>query len=106
MSAVCKTIKTKALQGIFTGGTEKIKDGTKLANKEQVIKRCSIMAVLEFGVSSLCTDGSLAALLGSSPASTSVFIMLGLIEARLSLNKHNQQNGHKIKMMIPSYGTV
>ena len=62
--------------------------------------------VLEFGTEVVCAaDGSLAALLGASPgASTSVSIMLGLIERCFPEKITSTEWQTKLKTMIPSYG--
>lgn len=62
--------------------------------------------VLEFGTEVVCAaDGSLGALLGASPgASTSVSIMLGLIERCFPEKVTSADWQTKLKTMIPSYG--
>ena len=62
--------------------------------------------VLEFGTEVVhADDGSIAALLGASPgASTSVSIMLGLIEACFATRVKTPEWQAKLKEMIPSYG--
>ena len=62
--------------------------------------------ILEFGTEVVtAADGSLAALLGASPgASTSVSIMLGLIQRCFPLQMQSADWQAKVKQMIPSYG--
>ncbi|PQJ11131.1 malate:quinone oxidoreductase [Flavipsychrobacter stenotrophus] len=62
--------------------------------------------VLEFGTEVVCAaDGSIAALLGASPgASTSVSIMLGLLETCFKEKMNSTEWTAKMKTMIPSYG--
>jgi malate dehydrogenase (quinone) len=62
--------------------------------------------ILEFGTEVVhAEDGSIAALLGASPgASTSVPIMLGLIEACFADRVKTPEWQSKLKEMIPSYG--
>ena len=62
--------------------------------------------VLEFGTEVVCAgDGSIAALLGASPgASTSVSIMLRLIEECFKEQVAGAEWQEKLKTMIPSYG--
>ena len=63
--------------------------------------------VLEFGTEVVCAaDGSIAALLGASPgASTSVSIMLGLLETCFKEKMSSTEWMAKLKTMIPSYGS-
>lgn len=73
----------------------------------QVIKRDYDQGgILEFGTEVVSAqDGSLAALLGASPgASTSVSIMLGLIEKCFPQKIKSDAWQDKLKKMIPSYG--
>lgn len=73
----------------------------------QVIKRDYDQGgILEFGTEVVSSkDGSLAALLGASPgASTSVSIMLGLIEKCFPGKVKSETWQAKLKKMIPSYG--
>jgi malate dehydrogenase (quinone) len=62
--------------------------------------------VLEFGTEMVtAADGSIAALLGASPgASTSVPIMVQLIERCFKTQAQTTQWQEKLKSMIPSYG--
>jgi len=62
--------------------------------------------VLEFGTETVtAADGSLAALLGASPgASTSVSIMLNVIQKCFSDNMASPDWQQKAKQMIPSFG--
>ena len=62
--------------------------------------------VLEFGTEVVhADDGSIAALLGASPgASTSVSIILSLIEACFAAKVKTPEWQSKLKEMIPSYG--
>jgi malate dehydrogenase (quinone) len=62
--------------------------------------------VLEFGTEVVCAaDGSIAALLGASPgASTSVSIMLELLNTCFKEKMHSEEWLKKLKIMIPSYG--
>jgi len=73
----------------------------------QVIKKdAKEIGVLEFGTEVVsAVDGSLAALLGASPgASTSVSIMLGLLEKCFKQKIATPGWQEKLKEMIPSYG--
>ena len=62
--------------------------------------------MLEFGTEVVSAgDGSIAALLGASPgASTSVSIMLGLINTCFKQQTASKEWQEKLKQMIPSYG--
>ena len=62
--------------------------------------------VLEFGTEMVtAADGSIAALLGASPgASTSVPIMIQLIERCFKAQAKTPEWQEKLKKMIPSYG--
>ncbi len=73
----------------------------------QVIKKDAREGgLLEFGTEVVCAeDGSIAALLGASPgASTSVSIMLGLINTCFKEHVISKEWNEKLKRMIPSYG--
>ena len=73
----------------------------------QVIKKDEKeIGILEFGTEVVsASDGSLAALLGASPgASTSVSIMLGLVEKCFKQRVATPEWQAKLKEMIPSYG--
>ena len=73
----------------------------------QIIKRdMNGQGVLQFGTEIVASDdGSLAALLGASPgASTSVQIMLDLLEKCFPSDMETQEWQDLIKEMIPSYG--
>ena len=74
----------------------------------QVIKKDEAEGgVLEFGTEVVtAADGSLAALLGASPgASTSVAIMIGLIERCFPRQVNSLEWQAKLKEMIPGYGS-
>ena len=99
--------KLKALQEYLPEAQIKDRELEIARQRVQVIKKdAEHGGVLEFGTEVVCAaDGSLAALLGSSPgASTSVFIMLGLIERGFPQQMQSAEWQTKIKMMIPSYG--
>jgi malate dehydrogenase (quinone) len=73
----------------------------------QVIKKDAKRGgVLEFGTEVVtAADGSIAALLGASPgASTSVPIMIQLIERCFKAHAKTPEWQSKLKEMIPSYG--
>lgn len=73
----------------------------------QVIKKDpKLGGVLEFGTEVVtAADGSIAALLGASPgASTSVSIMLQLVERCFKAQAQSSDWQAKLKQMIPSYG--
>jgi malate dehydrogenase (quinone) len=73
----------------------------------QIIKRDHAgNGVLQFGTEIVASqDGSLAALLGASPgASTSVQVMLDLLEKCFPLDMETKEWQNLIKEMIPSYG--
>lgn len=72
----------------------------------QVIKEKDGKGVLEFGTEVInSADGSLAVLLGASPgASTTVSIMLNLIERCFPKEFASQEWQTKFKEMIPSFG--
>ena len=73
----------------------------------QVIKKDEKeVGVLEFGTEVVtAVDGSLAALLGASPgASTSVSIMLGLIQRCFPHQMESVEWQARVKKMIPSFG--
>jgi malate dehydrogenase (quinone) len=62
--------------------------------------------VLEFGTELIASaDGSIAALLGASPgASTSVSIMIGLLERCFPLLMASEAGKAKMRELVPSYG--
>jgi len=62
--------------------------------------------ILQFGTEVICSgDGSMAALLGASPgASTSVEIMLKVIERCFPVQMETEAWQSKLKQMIPSHG--
>ena len=73
----------------------------------QVIKKDAHEGgLLEFGTEVVCAaDGSIAALLGASPgASTSVSIMLGLINTCFKARVASKDWQERLRQMIPSYG--
>jgi malate dehydrogenase (quinone) len=73
----------------------------------QVIKKDpELGGILEFGTEVVTAgDGSIAALLGASPgASTSVSIMLDLLERCFASQLYTHEWQTKLKEMIPSYG--
>ena len=99
--------KLKALQEFLPEAQIKDWELEIAGQRVQVIKKdAEHGGVLEFGTEVVCAaDGSLAALLGASPgASTSVSIMLGLIERCFPQQMQSAEWQAKIKMMIPSYG--
>jgi len=73
----------------------------------QVIKKDSKKGgILQFGTEVICAaDGSLSALLGASPgASTSVAIMLALLDDCFPEKIGSEEWKEKLQQMIPSYG--
>ena len=73
----------------------------------QVIKKDKQKGgILQFGTEVVtCADGSIAALLGASPgASTSVSIMLNVLERCFKNEMNSAAWQQKLKEMIPTYG--
>ena len=99
--------KLKALQEFLPEAQMKDWELEIAGQRVQVIKKdAEHGGVLEFGTEVVCAaDGSLAALLGASPgASTSVSIMLGLIERCFPQQMQSPEWQAKVKTMIPAYG--
>ena len=97
----------KALQEYFPEAKFEDWELANAGQRVQVIKRDQKEGgVLEFGTEVVhAEDGSIAALLGASPgASTSVSIMLSLIEACFAARVKSPEWQAKLKEMIPSYG--
>ncbi|MDN3659432.1 malate:quinone oxidoreductase [Ferruginibacter paludis] len=100
--------KLKSLQQFLPGAKLEDWDLEIAGQRVQVIKKDKEEGgVLEFGTEVVAAaDGSLAALLGASPgASTSVSIMLGLIERCFPEKIKSSEWQSVIKKMIPSYGS-
>lgn len=99
--------KLKSLQQFLPEARLQDWDLEIAGQRVQVIKKDKEQGgVLEFGTEVVAAaDGSLAALLGASPgASTSVSIMLGLIERCFPEKIKSAEWQTVIKKMIPSYG--
>lgn len=99
--------KLKALQEFLPEAKMKDWELEIAGQRVQVIKKDENQGgVLEFGTEVVsAADGSLAALLGASPgASTSVSIMLGLLERCFPNQMQSENWQKKVKTMIPSYG--
>ena len=99
--------RLKALQEYLP--TAKAEDWTLdiAGQRVQVIKKdAKHTGVLEFGTEVVTSaDGSISALLGASPgASTSVPIMVHLIERCFKTHIKTTEWQEKLKLMIPSYG--
>jgi malate dehydrogenase (quinone) len=97
----------KALQEYFPGAHIEDWELATAGQRVQVIKHDQKEGgILEFGTEVVhAEDGSIAALLGASPgASTSVSIMLGLLEACFPSQIKTTQWQDKLHEMIPSYG--
>ncbi|MDB5276786.1 MAG: malate:quinone oxidoreductase [Ferruginibacter sp.] len=100
--------KLKSLQQFLPEAKLEDWDLEIAGQRVQVIKKDKEEGgVLEFGTEVVAAaDGSLAALLGASPgASTSVSIMLGLIERCFPEKIKSSEWQSIIKKMIPSYGS-
>jgi len=99
--------RLQALKDYFPDADMKDWELKIAGQRVQVIKRDYDQGgILEFGTEVVSAkDGSLAALLGASPgASTSVSIMLGLIEKCFPEKTRSASWQEKLKEMIPSYG--
>ncbi len=99
--------KLQALQQYMPGAAMKDWELEIAGQRVQVIKKdAKEGGVLEFGTEVVtAADGSLAALLGASPgASTSVAIMVGLIERCFPDQVKTLPWQDKLKVMIPGYG--
>ena len=99
--------RLQALKDYFPDADMKDWELKIAGQRVQVIKRDYDQGgILEFGTEVISSkDGSLAALLGASPgASTSVSIMLGLIEKCFGEKVKSGSWQAKLKEMIPSYG--
>lgn len=99
--------KFKDLQEYFPEAKFEDWELAKAGQRVQVIKHDQKEGgVLEFGTEVVhAEDGSIAALLGASPgASTSVSIMLSLIEQCFASRVKTPEWQSKLKEMIPSYG--
>ena len=99
--------KFKDLQEYFPEAKFEDWELAKAGQRVQVIKHDQKEGgVLEFGTEVVhAEDGSIAALLGASPgASTSVSIMLSLIEQCFASRVKTREWQSKLKEMIPSYG--
>jgi len=97
----------KTLQDYFPSAKMEDWELATAGQRVQLIKRDEHEGgVLEFGTEVIHSeDGSIAALLGASPgASTSVSIMLTLIEACFADRVKTADWQAKLKEMIPSYG--
>ena len=101
--------KLKALQEYLPEAKKEDWELEIAGQRVQIIKKDEGKGgVLEFGTEVVtAADGSLAALLGASPgASTSVSIMLGLMERCFPHQMQSEEWQAKMKEMIPSYGKV
>lgn len=99
--------RLKALQEYLPTAKESEWDLDIAGQRVQVIKKdAKHGGVLEFGTEVVtAADGSIAALLGASPgASTSVSIMIQLIERCFKNQIKTNDWQQKLKLMIPSYG--
>jgi malate dehydrogenase (quinone) len=97
----------KALQDYFPEARIEDWELATAGQRVQVIKHDSREGgILEFGTEVVHSeDGTIAALLGASPgASTSVSIMLGLIEQCFASRINTSEWQSKLREMIPSYG--
>jgi malate dehydrogenase (quinone) len=96
-----------ALRDYFPNAKKEDWDLDIAGQRVQVIKKDPKRGgVLEFGTEVVtAADGSIAALLGASPgASTSVSIMIQLIERCFKSQVQTPEWKEKLKHMIPSYG--
>jgi malate dehydrogenase (quinone) len=101
--------KVEALREYFPNAELKDWDIAIAGQRVQVIKKDKELGgVLEFGTEVIsAADGSLAALLGASPgASTSVHIMLKVIEQCFSKEMEQDHWAEKLQQMIPMYGKI
>jgi malate dehydrogenase (quinone) len=99
--------RLKALQEYFPGAEAKDWELEVAGQRVQVIKKDEEhTGVLQFGTEVVTSaDGSISALLGASPgASTSVPIMVELIERCFKDEAKSPEWQAKLKQMIPSYG--
>lgn len=99
--------RLNALKEYFPGAIAKDWDLEVAGQRVQVIKKDKEhTGVLQFGTEVVTSaDGSISALLGASPgASTSVPIMIELIERCFKENVKTPEWQAKLKLMIPSYG--
>jgi malate dehydrogenase (quinone) len=101
------TDRLKALQEYLPTAKAEEWDLDVAGQRVQVIKKdAKHTGVLEFGTEVVTSaDGSISALLGASPgASTSVPIMVQLIERCFKTHVKTTDWQEKLKQMIPSYG--
>lgn len=101
------TDRLKALQDYMPGAKAEDWDLDIAGQRVQVIKKdAKHTGVLEFGTEVVSSaDGSISALLGASPgASTSVPIMIQLIERCFKNHINTAEWQQRLKQMIPSYG--
>nr|WP_294946491.1 malate:quinone oxidoreductase [uncultured Mucilaginibacter sp.] len=99
--------RLKALQEYFPAAEAKDWELEVAGQRVQVIKKdANHTGVLQFGTEVVTSaDGSISALLGASPgASTSVPIMVELIERCFKDKAKSPEWQAKLKQMIPSYG--
>jgi malate dehydrogenase (quinone) len=99
--------RLKALQDYFPAAKKEDWDLDMAGQRVQVIKKDPKHGgVLEFGTEVVtAADGSISALLGASPgASTSVPIMIQLIQRCFKDHANSAEWEAKFKEMIPSYG--
>ena len=99
--------RIKALREFFPGAKREDWELEVAGQRVQVIKKDPKRGgVLEFGTEVVsAADGSLAALLGASPgASTTISIMLTLLERCFKDEFQSQSWQEKLRKMIPSYG--
>jgi malate dehydrogenase (quinone) len=99
--------RLKALQEYLPTAKDSEWDLDIAGQRVQVIKKdAKHGGVLEFGTEVVTSaDGSISALLGASPgASTSVPIMIHLIERCFKSKAKTDEWQQKLKQMIPSYG--
>lgn len=99
--------RLNALKEYFPDAQMKDWELETAGQRVQVIKKDAEKGgILEFGTEVVISeDKSIAALLGASPgASTSVSIMLELLERCLGLKSISEERQQKLRQMIPSYG--
>lgn len=101
------TDRLNALKEYYPGAEMKDWELEVAGQRVQVIKKDAEKGgILEFGTEVVISaDKTIAALLGASPgASTSVSIMLELLERCLGLKSISAERQEKLLQMIPSYG--
>lgn len=100
-----KKSKFKTLQSYYPEAKMEHWKVAKAGQRVQVIKRENGKAIIEFGTEIVhSNDGTISALLGASPgASTSVHIMIKLIEECFKKHKHHDHWKKRLRTIVSSH---